>query len=66
MIYSQMIILYLLLLPTENTGLKDVDLKSKPKGCSGKINKLRSRSKNTTENSCIIQPGLRTEKPTLR
>ena len=61
-----MIILYLLLLPTENTGLKDVDLKSKPKGCSGKINKLRSRSKNTTENSCIIQPGLRTEKLTLR
>ena len=48
------------------TYRKEVDLKPKPKGCSGKINKLRSRSKNTTENSCIIQPGLTFEKTPLR
>ena len=51
---------------TQNTGLKEVDLEPKPKGSSGKINRLRPRSKNATENSCIIQAGLGYKKPVLK
>ena len=51
---------------TQNTGLKEVDLEPKPKGSSGKINRLRPRSKNATENSSIIQAELGYKKPVLK
>ena len=46
----QQIVSYCLGLPTHNPGLRVVDLEASPKRGSGKINRLRPRTKNTTEN----------------
>ena len=47
---SQQIVLHCLGIRTQNPGLKDVDLELSPKRGSDKINRLRPRRKNTTEN----------------
>ena len=48
---SQQILSYCLGQRTQNPGLREVDLESSPKRGSDKINRLRGRRKNTTENN---------------
>ena len=47
---SQQILSYCLGQRTQNPGLREVDLEPSPKRGSDKINRLRGRRKNTTEN----------------
>ena len=47
---TQQIVSYCLGLRTQNPGLREVDLEPSPKRGSDKINSLRPRRKNTTEN----------------
>ena len=47
---SQQIESYCLGLHTQNPGPREVDLEPSPKRGGGKINRLRPRRKNTTEN----------------
>ena len=49
-IKQEQVVSYCLGLCTQNPGLREVDLEPSPKRGSDKINRLRPRRKNTTEN----------------
>ena len=54
----QQIVLYCLGLPTQNPGLREVDLEPSPKRSSEKINMEKQGRKTQKKASRIIQPAL--------
>ena len=55
--YFQKIISYRFGARTQNIALRKIDLESRPKICSVKINRLRTRRKNPTENKSYRTAG---------
>ena len=57
--------MYCLGLHTQNPGLREVDLEPSPKRSSDKINRLRPRRKNTTENKSYCTARINKQEPRI-